>query len=195
MFVKIWPNTQCYYEIIFHIDFFTGVTPVFLKSFIFCVLLWVPRKALYKCNKLLLYIIYLYNENNFFYNIFLHYGSKNWECLIFIYFVYLSNEIKIVLLCFVAVFIRNEESDFATWAYFEEGRQWGGGVRFLSPAALETGWGGAQPATLHLGRQYVQCTSALFYILSHSCILYDDYHTHLPWKLQGTSVVLKKALL
>ncbi len=99
MFIKIWPNTQCYYEIIFHIDFFTGVTPVFLKSFIFCVLLWVPRKALYKCNKLLLYIIYLYNEFFFFYNIFLHYGSKNWEYLICIYFVSLSNVIQIVLLC------------------------------------------------------------------------------------------------
>lgn len=53
----------------------------------------------------------------------------------------------------VAVFIRDEESDFATWAYFEEGRQWGGGIRFLSPAALETSRGGAQPATLYLGRQ------------------------------------------
>ncbi len=77
-------------------------------------------------------------------------------------FLDLKMSLKVFALCVVAVFIRNEESDFATWAYFEEGRQWGGGVRFLSPAALETGRGGAQPATLHLGRQYVQCTSVLF---------------------------------
>lgn len=58
-------------------------------------------------------------------------------------------------LCRSSVFIGDEEPDPASRAHPEEGRQRGGGVCFLSPAALEEGRGGLKPSTLHLGGEYV----------------------------------------
>lgn len=63
-----------------------------------------------------------------------------------------------------SVFIRDEESDFASGTYIKERRQWSGGIRVLSPAALEAGRGGAQSPALHLGRKYVHTH------LSHTCM-------------------------
>lgn len=83
------------------------------------------------------------------------------------------------VLCFFsflpAVLIRDEESDPASRAHLEEGRQRGSGVRLLPPAALEEGGGSLKPTTLYMGRKYVSMYPLCFLCSSSSVCLFQFF--------------------